>query len=128
MSKIIRAGDLRRGDMFEMATGSVYETSGQAATAGLPQARLWCAHPPDLLTFEPALIDLTPEQEVRLLNGAETEGHTRHDGFVENLFRTEMDRRNQAMMQTVYERQSLEQQEQRARDRARRPWWKKVFG
>ena len=128
MSKIIQAGDLRRGDMFEMANGSVYQTSGLADTAGPRQARLWCAHPPELLTFEPPLIELPPEQEVQLLTGPETEGHTQHDGFVENLFRNEMDRRNQEMMHTVYERQHLEQQEQHAGDRARRPWWKKVLG
>ena len=128
MSKTIQAGDLRRGDMFEMADGSVYETSGQADTAGPRQARLWCAHASEPLTFEPPLIELPPAQEVQLLNVAETEGHTRHDGFVANLFQSEMDRRNQDMMHGVYERQHLEQQEQRASDRARRPWWKKVLG
>ncbi len=128
MSKMIQASELRRGDMFELANGSVYEASGQANNGNLLQARLWCAHPPDLVTFEPALIELMPEQDVRLLTGAETEGHIRHEGFVAELFRTEMDRRNQEMMQTVYERQNLEQQEQRARERAARPWWKKLRG
>lgn len=128
MSKMIEAQELRRGDMFELANGSAYQTAGEGETEGMHQARLWCAHAPDSVTFEPQLIDLPPAQEVRLITGRETESHIHHDGFVEQVFRSEMDRRNQAMMHRVYQRQELDLQEQRASERAQRPWWKKMLG
>jgi hypothetical protein len=54
--------------------------------------------------------------------------HTRHDGYVKNVFHREMDRRNNAMMQSVYVRGQQAADEQRRLDQAGRPWWKKLFG
>ena len=127
MSTLVEVKDVRQGDMFEMPGGSVYAAAGFVHAAGAAQARLWCAHPPDPMTFDPPLIELPPEQTVRLLSGAEAGEHYRHDGYVESVFRQEMDRRHQAMMLSLEEKWKREAAEQRQREHARRPWGKKVF-
>ncbi len=127
MSRIVEARELRQRDMFEMPNGSVYVTSGRGEAVDVLQARLWCAHPPDPITFDPPRIDLPPGQQVRLLSGDEAEEHYGHDGYVEAVFRREMDRRHQAIMQSLGEQKQREQAEQRERERGRRPWWQKLF-
>ena len=127
MSRIVEAKELRDRDMFEMPNGSVYAASDRVDHEGPQQARLWCAHPPDPMTFDPARIDLPPGQQVRLLSGNETRVHYRHDGYVESVFEREMDRRHRANMQVVGEQRQREAAEQRQREHAGRPWWKKLF-
>ncbi len=59
--------------------------------------------------------------------GDEAEEHYGHDGYVESVFRREMDRRHLAMMQSLGEQKNREQAEQRQREQGRRPWWKNLF-
>jgi len=126
MSKMVASTELRPGVMFEMPNGSVYVTSGDEPTGTL-QARLWCAHPPDAVTFDPPRIDIPAEQELLLLSGKEAEQHARHDGYVEAVFRNEMERRNEVMLRSAHERGTVAAAEQRQRDQARLPWWRKLL-
>lgn len=128
MSKIVEAKELRQRDLFEMPNGSVYLIAGRGDAAGGQHARLWCAHPPDPITFAPPRIDFPPGQEVQLLSGHEMRVHYGHAGYVETVFAQEMDRRYAANMQVVHERGQREAAEQRQRARADRPWWRKLFG
>ncbi len=127
MSKLVEARELRPRDLFEMPNGSVYAIAAHAEQGATPRARLWCAHPPDAIAFDPPLVDLPPGRQVRLLTGNETRDHYRHDGYVESVFNAEMDRRHGAAMQVYDERRRLEVDEERQRTHARRPWWKNVF-
>lgn len=127
MSRIVEATELRDRDIFEMPNGSVYAATGSVGAEGVPRARLWCAHAPEPTTFDPPPIDLAPGQQVRLLDGHESDGHFRHDGYVELVFHAEMDRRHQAMMRSVYEQRQRADAAQRRDDRARRPWWSTLF-
>ena len=79
-----------------------------------------------MVTFDPPRIDIAAGQEVRLLSGKEAEGHARHEGYVEAAFRSEMERRNEGMMRSAHERGAVAAHEQRQRDRARLPWWRKL--
>ena len=124
MSKLVEARDLRPRDLFALPNGTVYVTVGHVTAPGVPQARLWCTHPPDAVTFETPLVEFPPEQQVRLLEGNETREHYHHEGYVEAVFAREMDRRHQAAMRPTHERNQGEVDE----TRGRRPWWKKVFG
>ena len=128
MSKLVEAKDLRPGDLFETPNGSVYVTAGHAPASSAPQARLWCTHPPDVVTSEPPLVDFSPEQQVGLLEGNETREHYHHEGHVQSAFAHEMDRRNQAAMKPATERWQRKAEDQHQRDRDQRPWWKKVLG
>lgn len=127
MSRIVEAGTLRHRDLFALDNGSIYETRGHGTAPGVLQARLWCAHPPEPITFAPPQIDLAPDQTVQLLTREETREHLRHDGFVRTVFEQEMERRFQIQMQRVDVR--VRHAEEAARERARfmRPWWKKLF-
>ncbi len=127
MSKIVEARELHQRDMFAMPNGSVYVVSGRVGAEGAVQARLWCAHPPDPVTFDPPQIDLPPGQPIRRLSGNETRVHYRHAGYVDDVFAREMDRRHRANMQLVDARRQREHAEQRQRAQARRPWWSKLF-
>ena len=127
MSRNIEASALRHRDLFALPNGSIYETSGNGTTAGALQARLWCAHPPDPITFNPSHIDLTPGQMVQLLNRDETRSHTRHDGYVRAVFEQEMERRVREQMLLVDARAQCAQAEAREHERALRSWWKKLF-
>ena len=127
MSRIVEARELRDRDMFEMPNGSVYVAAGPGEHEGARQARLWCAHPPDAVTFDPPRIDLPPGQQVHLLSGNETRVHYRHDGYVDGAFGREMDRRHGANMHVVYEQRQREAAAQRQRAQAGRPWWKKLL-
>lgn len=126
MSKVVASTELGPGVRFEMPNGSVYVTSGGKPT-GVLQARLWCAHPPDEITFDPPLIDIAAGQEIRILSGKESELHARHEGYVEAVFRNEMERRNDVMLRSAQERGAVVAAEQRQRDQARLPWWRKLF-
>ncbi len=128
MSKLVEARTLRPRDLFAMANGSIYTTAGHVAATGTPQARLWCTHPPDVVTFEPPLVEFPPEQLVRLLEGKETREHYHHEGYVEAAFAREMDRRHQAAMGPAHERRQRAADEQHRHTRALRPWWKKLLG
>ena len=129
MSRIVEVKELRRGDMFELPNGSVYEAEGSGDQHGAQQrARLWCAHPPDAITFEPPPAEFPPDQQVQLLSGEDMKEHSRHEGYVKKMFHDEMDRRNDAMMQSVHRRGQQAADEQRRRDHAGRSWWKKLFG
>ena len=128
MSTLVEASTIHAGKMFEMPNGSVYTALAAEGSEVAQQARLWCAHPPDAFTFDPPRIDLPIGQQVRLLSGDEIDTHYGHEGYVEKVFRSEMDRRHQAMMQTVYEQQTRDADQVRRDQRAGRPWWKKLFG
>lgn len=124
MSRMIETTELRHHDMFEMPNGSVYVTEGHGSAEHPFRARLWCAHPPDSITFEPALIDL-PLAQVRLLVDQHESGvHTRHEGYVKQVFVAEMNRRHQDQMRGVYAKMSREAEITRS---SSRPWWKKLF-
>ena len=125
MSRMVEAKELRDRDMFELPNGSVYAASHRGESDDVRQARLWCAHPPDPITFDPPRIDLSPGQNVRLLSGNETRVHYRHDGYVDAVFGHEMDRRHRTNMHVVYAQREAAAQQQRAQ--ASRPWWKKLF-
>lgn len=123
MSRTVEAKELHHHDMFEMPNGSLYTVGDEAGH----QARLCCAHPPDPITFDPPFIDLPPAQQVRLLSGREAEAHAQHAGYVEAVFRGEMDRRHVGNMQAVGEKRQREAAAQHQREHASRPWWKKLF-
>lgn len=127
MSRIVKAQELRRGDMFEMPNGSVFVTSGRGDAPGAQRGRLWCAHAPDAVTFDPPLTELPTGQMVRLLSGDEMDTHYSHAGYVETVFRHEMDRRHREMMLTLNDKKRREAEEQQ-RQQARRPWWSKLLG
>lgn len=127
MSRIVEASTLHHRDLFALPNGSIYETRGQGTTAGVLQARLWCAHPPDPITFSPPQIDLSAGQTVQLLSRDETRDHIRHEGYVRAVFEHEMERRFQEQMQRVDARTQRAQAETQQRARALRPWWKKLF-
>jgi hypothetical protein len=127
MSKMIETAELRHRDLFEMPNGSVYVTEGHGSAESPFKARLWCAHPPDLNTAHPLLIDL-PLESVRLLTSQHESGvHTRHEGYVKQVFVAEMNRRHGDQMRGVYAKMSHEAEETRRQERSRRPWWKKLF-
>ena len=128
MSKLVEARELRPRDLFELPNGSVYAMAMHANQSEMPRARLWCAHPPEPIAFDPPLVDLLPTQQVRLLTGNETRDHFRHGGYVQSVFATEMDRRHQAAMLVHDEQRRREAAEEHQRARAHRPWWKKLFG
>jgi hypothetical protein len=125
MSRIVEAAALSYRDLFALPNGSVYET--RSTTAGALQARLWCAHPPDPITFSPPQIDLTPGQMVQLLSRDETRSHIRHEGYVRAVFEQEMERRFSEQMQLVDARTQRAHAATQERERALRPWWKKLF-
>lgn len=125
---LVAAGQLNNSDIFEFQNGSAYIVANHTGPGGTAQARLWCAHAPDTLTFDPPLIDLPSGQEVRVLKGNEAEVHYTHAGYVETVFRSEMDRRHNTVMKSVNERSALEGAAQRQQLRASRPWWKKLLG
>lgn len=127
MSRTVEATTLRHRDLFTLGSSSIYETRRHGTAADALQARLWCAHPPDPITFAPPYIDLAPEQTVQLLSRDETRGHLRHDGYVRAVFEQEMDRRFQTQMQRVSARIDRAEAEVRERERALRPWWKKLW-
>lgn len=128
MSRLVEARELRPRDLYEMPNGSVYTVAGVVEATGERQARLWCVHTPDEIVFDPPLVLLPPEQQVRIIQGYETRDHHHHDGYVEAVFAREMDRRHQAaMLQGEGKRQQMAA-EQRQRERELRPWWKKVWG
>ena len=128
MSTLVGATELRHADIFETQNGSAYMVASPVEPNGVPRARLWCAHPPDATVFDPPLIDLSTEQEVRFLKADEAEVHYTHEGYVEHVFRGEMDRRHNAKMQAVYEQANRDDAARREQLRVSRPWWKKVFG
>jgi len=128
MSKMVEVKDLRPGDVFAVPDGSVYEAEGAPDQQGQQQARLWCAHPPDALTFDPPPTAFPPNQQVQLLHGEAVKEHAFHDGYVKRVFQQEMERRHTAMMQAVHTRGQQAAAEQRRLDGAARPWWKKLFG
>ena len=127
MSKLVEAKELRPQDLFETPNGSVYATVAHAEQEGMVRARLWCAHPPDPVAFDPPLVDLPPGQQVHRVSGYETRDHFRHDGFVQAVFATEMERRHLAAMQVYDERKRQEAAQEPGRTHARRPWWKKIL-
>lgn len=128
MSKMVETKELGQRDVFEMAQGSVYVVVAAKNDAGTQQMRLWCAHDPEPITFDPPLINLPAGDTVRLLSSEEAYVHHLHPGYVEAAFRTEMDRRHHGNMGNAQERMNREKDEQHERDRAARPWWKKMFG
>jgi hypothetical protein len=127
MSTLVAAKELHDRDLFEMPNGSAYAAGGLVADASAQRARLWCAHPPDAVTFDPPSIELPCGQEVRLLSGDDVKAHYHHAGFVADVFRREMDRRHTVMMHGVDERGRQEATAERLREHARRPWWRKLF-
>jgi hypothetical protein len=127
MSTIIKVTALQQRDLFELPNGSVYETARRGTDDDSVQARLWCAHSPEPSTFAPPLINLSPEQEVCLLNSNESRLHIAHAGFVRKVFEQEMDRHHQELMSVVYEKMNREDAATRLQEHARRPWWKKLF-
>ena len=127
MSRMIETTELRHRDMFEMPNGSVYVTEGQGSADSPLQARLWCAHPPDLNTAQPPLIDLPPGQVRLLVDQHETGVHARHEGYVKQVFVGEMNRRHQDQMRGVYAKMSRDAETTRQEEYNRRPWWKKLF-
>lgn len=126
MSTIVTAKELHNRDMIEMPNGSVYVVGNN--TEGAPNARLWCAHGSDILTFDPQPIDLDPEQQVQVVSGEEVDTHRFHDGYVETVFRHEMDRRHVVNMGMAVEQQQRDAATQREHAHAVRPWWKKLAG
>ena len=124
MSCIVETNALRHHDLFELPTGSVYEVDRQGSVA---QARVWCAHLPDAPTAEPPLIDLPALPTVRRLDPQDQGSHTRHAGYVRQVFVQEMDRRHNQRMHAVYENINREHAATQQRERAARPWWKKLF-
>ena len=128
MSTLVNATELRHADIFETQNGSAYMVANPLEPNGAPRARLWCAHPPDDKVFDPPLIDLPAGQEVRVLEAEEAEVHYAHEGYVEHVFRGEMDRRHNTKMGEVYEQTNRDDAARREQLRASRPWWKKVLG
>ncbi len=124
MSRSVATTELRHQDLFELPHGSVYEVDLHGTRA---EARLWCAHPPDAPIADPPRIALPAVPTVQLLNRHDQGAHTRHAGYVRQVFAHEMDRRHHAQMQMVYERQAQAAAATRQHELARRPWWKKLF-
>ena len=127
MSKIVEIKELRRGDVFALPNGSVYEVEGPPNQDATPRARMWCAHPPDAITFDPPSTEFPLNQKAHHLTGQEMKDHAQHEGYVKRAFNTEMDRRNDLMMQSARKRGQLVIDEQQRVDQAARPWWKKIF-
>jgi hypothetical protein len=127
MPLTIEAQALRHDDLFALPHGSVYQTVRRGPPAGPVQAKLWCAHPPDAVTFTPPLIDISSAQPVQLLGRGDTRGHTGHAGYVRAVFAQEMDRRHQERMTAVVETSRRAAAEARQRARAGWPWWKKLL-
>lgn len=127
MSRIVEATALRHRDLFALLNGSIYETRGHGTPAGALQARLWCAHPPDPITFNPPHIDLAAGQTVQLLSRDETRSHIHHAGYVRMVFEQEMERRFREQMQVVDARTQREAAASHERERALRSWWKRLF-
>lgn len=123
MSKIVEINELRHQDLFELPNGSVYEVE-RHGTIG---ARLWCAHPPDAPIADPPRIDRLTMPTVSLLSRHEQGSHTRHAGYVRQVFEHTMDRRHYERMQVVYAPRAQAAAETRQHEHARRPWWKKMF-
>src|SRR4051812_9200335 len=98
MSKIVEITEVRRGDVFALPNGSAYEVEGFIDQHAGLRARLWCAHRPDAITFDPELTEFPLNQTVQLLSGQEMKDHTQHEGYVKSAFHSEMDRRNSVMM------------------------------
>jgi len=124
MSRIVETKELHHQDLFELPNGSVYEVDRHGAAA---TARLWCAHPPDAPIADPPRIDLSAMPTVSLLSRHDQGSHTRHAGYVRQVFEHEMDRRHHERMQVVHEQRARAAAETRQHEQARRPWWKKMF-
>ena len=124
MSRIVATSELRHQDLFELPHGSVYEVDLHGTRA---EARLWCAHPPDAPIADPPRIDLPAVPTVQLLNRHDQGAHTRHAGYVRQVFAHEMDRRHNVRMQGVYERQAQAAAATQQRAQGHRPWWKRLF-
>jgi hypothetical protein len=124
MSRSVATSELHPHDLFELPNGSVYEVNpyGTGATA-----RLWCAHPPDAPIADPPLINLPTMPTVRLLSRHDQGAHTRHAGYVRQVFEQDMDRRHNVRMQGMYERQAQAAVTTRQHAPARRRWWTKLF-
>ncbi len=127
MSTTIEATALHERDLFELPGGSVYETARRPTGDDHVQARLWCAHPPDVATGAPPQVTFHPQQVVGLLSHAETRPHVGHSGYVRTVFEQEMDRRHQALMSVAYEKLKREATATRQAAHARRSWWQKLF-
>lgn len=128
MSRTIETTALRNRDLFAMPNGSIYVAEQEADASSPLRARLWCAHPPDQITFDPPLIELSPGQAVQLLvDRHETGIHIHHPGYVKHAFVAEMNQRHQDQMRGVYANMRREQAVAQQRERALRPWWKKLF-
>lgn len=125
MSRLVEVTELRYRDLFALPNGTIYQASGSGT--GALQARVWCAHPPDSITSDSPPINLAPGQSVQLLSRDETRGHTGHAGYVRAVFADEMDRRHQERMQVVMARRQREAAALHQLERARWPWWKKLF-
>ena len=127
MSRLVETKALRPGEMFALPNGSVYVAAGQSDPERMPQGRLWCAHRPDALSFEPPVVDFATTQQVQLLEGDDVDAHRGHEGYVEALFRQEMDRRHAANMHAFGDRERRVAAEDRQRAQATRPWWKHLL-
>jgi len=128
MSRLVEARELRPRELYETPNGSVYTIAGVVEATGERQARLWCAHAPDEIVFDPPMVLLAPEQQVSIIQGYETRDHHHHAGYVEAVFAREMDRRHQAAMLQGEGKRQQTAAEERQRERESRPWWKKVMG
>lgn len=124
---IVAVKDVHEGDIVELENGSIYVTSSSIGADGTHRVRVLCAHPPDPITFDPPLVELPATQQVRLLSGGEADGHALHDGYVEHAFRAEMERRNAENMQLVGAKIQSKANEQQQRERAGRPWWRRLL-
>jgi hypothetical protein len=113
--------------MFALPNGSIYMAAGLSGPEHVPQGRLWCAHQPDPLSFEASIVDFASTQRVQILEGDEVDAHRGHEGYVEALFRREMDRRHAANMHAFGERKRRLAAEQRQHAKATQPWWKHLF-
>ena len=122
MSRSVATSELRHQDLFELPHGSVYEVDLHGTRA---EARLWCAHPPDAPIADPPRIALPAVPTVQLLNRHDQGAHTRHAGYVRQVFEQDMDRRHNVRMQGMYERQAAVTTRQHAP--AHRRWWTKLF-
>ena len=127
MSTSVDSQALHSRDLIALPNGSVYEVSSRQADEPAVRVRLWCAHDPEPIAFAPPLVDLQAEQTVQLLSKAETREHLGHPGFVRTAFEQEMTRHHQEKMMGVYERFNREDAARGLRERAARPWWKKLF-
>lgn len=124
-NRLIEAKDLQDGDLFELANGTIFTTSSVLGVAGTRRVRALCSHPPDPIAFDPPLVDLPPTQRVQLLTGPEMETHRFHPGYVETVFRQEMEQRHAQRMRVVMEAMARAAETARQRARASRPWWRK---